>query len=149
MWKVVVWFLFFIFVCRIEEELGDKARFAGQNFRKPIWRAGLSQATVYHTRTPTHFKPRYITLQSGRMLERHWNSRSKSVGCSMNVFLCQLNTHLPMLWHPNNSTDPLSVLWCFSLVLYQVWSSNLESSYSVICTVRSVTYAHCVLLLKL
>ncbi len=33
-------------VCRIEEELGDKARFAGKNFRKPIWSGGPSSVLV-------------------------------------------------------------------------------------------------------
>lgn len=34
---------------RIEEELGDKARFAGQNFRHPIW-AGLALSATFTPR---------------------------------------------------------------------------------------------------
>lgn len=48
----------------------------------------------------------------------------------MNVFLCQLNAHLTMLWHLNNSTGPLISVLCdvsfASCVLYLLWSSKLE-----------------------
>lgn len=57
---------------RIEEELGDKARFAGQNFRHPIWAglppwASVCSLLIYnphtysicHTRLPTLLKRRW------------------------------------------------------------------------------------------
>lgn len=60
---------------RIEEELGDKARFAGQNFRRPIWSARLPWTFVFPSRihSQTHSSSHARSPRS----EGIWNSREK------------------------------------------------------------------------